>query len=248
MAQIRLHFYESLNDFVEPALRDIEIIHHFDRKASVKDVIESFNIPHTEIEQILVNNNAVGFNYIVQQGDHIQVYPVSRNAVMSSATILRPELPRPPLFVVDVNLGKLARYLRLLGFDCLYCNSYTDDTVAKIADEQWRIVLTRDCNLLQRRIITYGYFVRASLPKIQIKEVLNRFDLYPMLKTLNRCSHCNGQLIETEKQNVEHRLEPLTKQHFHRFLICSECDQIYWHGSHCTRVQRLIEDFSRRGL
>lgn len=248
MGQIRLHFYESLNDFVEPVLRNVEIIHHLDRKASVKDMIESFNVPHTEIEQIVVNSNEVDFNYIVQQGDHIQVYPLSRNAVMLPATILRPELPQPPLFVVDVNLGKLARYLRLLGFDCLYCNDYADDTVARIADEQRRIVLTRDRTLLQRRIIIYGYFVRASLPKIQTKEVLDRFNLYSILNPLTRCSHCNGQLIETEKQNIEHRLEPLTKQHYHQFLMCSVCKHIYWHGSHCARVQRLIESFSEINL
>lgn len=244
MAQIRIRFCQALNDFIAPALRNIEIIHGLDRKASVKDMIESFNVPHTEIELILVNGVAVDFNYIVQDDDTIQVYPALENPGVTPILQLRPESVQPPVFVVDVNLGRLARYLRLLGFDCLYRNDCDDDAVAKIASEQQRTVLTRDRTLLQRRIITHGYFVRADMPKIQTKEVLKRFDLYRLIKPLTRCTHCNGKLVETDKQKIEHRLEPLTKKHYDRFLICSECNQIYWQGSHCARLKRLIEEFS----
>ena len=244
MAQIRIRFCQALNDFIAPALRNIEIIHGLDRKASVKDMIESFNVPHTEIELILVNGIAVDFNYIVQDDDYIQVYPVLENPGVAPLLQLRPESVQPPVFVVDANLGRLARYLRLLGFDCLYRNDCDDDAIAKIASEQQRTVLTRDRTLLQRRIITHGYFVRADMPKIQTKEVLKRFDLYRLIKPLTRCTRCNGKLVETDKQKIEHRLEPLTKKHYDRFLICSECSQIYWQGSHCARLKRLIEEFS----
>lgn len=241
MAQIKLHFYRSLNDFIAPELGNTEITHVFDRKASVKDMIESFNVPHTEIEQIIVNGRAVDFNYIVQDDDTIQVYPALENPGITPSLQLRPASLRPLVFVVDANLGKLARYLRLLGFDCLYRNDYADATVAKIASEQQRTVLTRDRALLQRKIITYGYFVRADNPKIQTQEVLKKFQLYPLIKPFTRCTHCNGQLVETDKQKIEFRLEPLTKQHYDRFLMCSECNHIYWQGSHCARVQSLID-------
>lgn len=244
MAQIRLHFYQSLNDFLAPTLNNIEIIHNLDRKSSVKDMIESFNVPHTEVGSILVSGTAVDFNYIVQDRDYIQVYPVLENNPGASSVLLRPEPLRPPLFVVDTNLGRLTRYLRLLGFDCLYRNDYDDDAIAQIASEQLRTVLTRDRSLLQRKIITYGYFVRSDMPKIQTKEVLKRFDLYSFLKPLTRCTHCNGKLMETDKQEIAHRLKPLTRQHYDRFLICSECNQIYWQGSHSLRVRHLIDEFS----
>jgi len=244
MAQIRIRFYQSLNDFIAPGLGNTEIIHDFDRKASVKDMIESFNVPHTEIELILVNGIAVDFNYIVQDDDYIQVYPAFENPGVAPLLQLRPESLRPPVFVADANLGRLARYLRLLGFDCLYRNDYDDDAIAKIASEQHRTILTRDRTLLQRRIIIHGYFVRADMPKIQTKEVLRRFDLYPLIKPLTRCTRCNGELVETNKQKIEHRLEPLTKKHYDRFLICSECGQIYWQGSHCARIKRLVDEFS----
>lgn len=244
MAQIRIGFYQSLNDFIAPALSAIEIIHNLDRKASVKDMIESFNVPHTEVELILVNGIAVDFSYIVQDGDSIQVYPAEGNPEAGSLLPLRPGLSRPPVFVVDANLGKLARYLRLLGFDCLYRNDFSDAALAKIASEQQRTVLTRDRSLLQRRIITHGYFVRADMPKIQTREVLKRFNLYPLIKPLTRCAHCNGKLVETDKQEIEHHLEPLTRKYYENFLICPQCGQIYWQGGHYVRIKSLINEFS----
>ncbi len=234
MAQIKVHFYHSLNNFIAPALSATEIIHNFDRKASVKDMIESFNVPHPEVELILVNGIAVNFNYIAADGGP-EVKPLLP---------LRSELPRPPVFVVDSNLGKLARYLRLLGFDCLYRNDFGDATVATIASEQQRIVLTRDRSLLQRRIITYGYFVRANLPKIQTQKVLKRFNLYSLIKPLTRCTHCNGKLMETGKQQIEHCLEPLTRKYYEKFLVCPECGQIYWQGGHYVRIKLLIDEFA----
>lgn len=244
MAQIKIHFYHSLNDFIAPALSATEIIHKFDRKASIKDMIESFNVPHPEVELILVNGIAVNFDYIVQDGDSIQVYPADGNSEMESLLPLRSESSRPPKFLVDANLGKLARYLRLLGFDCLYRNDFDDAAVATIASEQQRTVLTRDRSLLQRRIITHGYFVRSDMPKIQTREVLKRFDLYPLIKPLTRCTRCNGKLAETGKQETEHLLEPLTKKYYEKFLICSECGQIYWQGGHYVRIKCLIDEFS----
>ncbi len=244
MAQIRIRFYHSLNDFIAPALSATEITHNFDRKASIKDMIESFNVPHPEVELILVNGIAVNFDYIVQDGDSIQVYPADGNPEVKRLLPLRPESSQPPVFVADANLGKLARYLRLLGFDCLYRNDFGDATVATIASEQQRTVLTRDRSLLQRSIITHGYFVRADIPKIQTREVLKRFNLYPLIKPLTRCTHCNGKLAETGKQQIEHCLEPLTRKYYEKFLICPECGQVYWQGGHYVRIKHLIDELS----
>ncbi|MCH9638954.1 MAG: Mut7-C RNAse domain-containing protein [Betaproteobacteria bacterium] len=81
---------------------------------------------------------------------------------------------------------------------------------------------------MQQKIITYGYFVRAHIPKTQIREVLNRFDLHHLVMPMTRCTRCNGKLAETDKQKTAHRLKPLTKKYFDQFLICSDCEQIYW--------------------
>ena len=244
MAQVELRFYEELNDFLAPALRKVAFLHAFSRRASVKDMIESFGVPHTEVDIILVNGHSVDFAYIVQDGDRISIYPVFESLDISPLVRLRPAPLRSPAFVLDSNLGRLARYLRLLGFDCLYQNDFDDETVATIADQEQRIVLTRDRALLQRKIITRGYFVREVRPRLQVKEVLARFDLYRLVKPFSRCIRCNGDLQTVDKQAIEGRLEPKTRKYFNSFKICTTCEQIYWQGSHHARSLRLIEDLT----
>jgi uncharacterized protein with PIN domain len=246
MAQVHLRFYEELNDFLSPALRKVTFSHEFTRRASVKDMIESFGVPHTEVEIILANGHSVDFSYIVQDGDRISVYPVFESLDVSPLLRLRPAPLRTPAFILDTNLGRLARYLRLLGFDCLYQNDFDDDTVATTADREQRIVLTRDRALLQRKIITRGYFVREVRPRRQVKEVLSRFDLYRLVKPFSRCTRCNGDLQAVDKQSVEDRLEPRTRKYYETFRECTACGQIYWQGSHHERSQRLIEELIRR--
>ncbi|HID81924.1 MAG TPA: twitching motility protein PilT [Chromatiales bacterium] len=245
MARIQLRFYEELNDFLPVALRKVEFTHDITRKASVKDVIESFGVPHPEVEIILVNGKSVDFSYIVQNGDRISVYPMFESLDISSLLQLRPRPLRLPHFIVDANLGALARYLRLLGIDCLYQNNYSDNEVATISDEQQRTVLTRDRTLLQRKIITHGYFVRADKPLIQTKEVLKRFDLYRSLAPFTRCTRCNGILKPVEKESIMERLEPLTKKYYDDFLICPDCQQIYWEGSHQQRAKILVNELMK---
>jgi uncharacterized protein with PIN domain len=245
MARVQLRFYEELNDFLAPALRKVTFSHKFDRRASVKDMIESFGVPHTEVDIILINGHSVDFSCIVQDGDRISVYPVFESLDISPLVRLRPAPLRSPAFVLDSNLGRLARYLRLLGFDCLYQNDYDDEAVANIADQGQRIVLTRDRALLQRKIITRGYFVRAVRPRPQVKEVLARFDLYRLVDPFNRCIRCNGDLQAVDKQAIEDRLEPKTREYFDSFRQCTACGQIYWQGSHHARSLRLIEELTK---
>ena len=244
MAHAELRFYEELNDFLPPAHRKATISHAFDRRASVKDMIESFGVPHTEVDIILVNGNSVDFSYIVQDGDLISVYPVFESLDITPLLRLRPKPLRFPRFILDANLGRLARYLRLLGFDCLYQNNYDDVTVANISSENHRVVLTRDRALLQRKMITHGYFVREVLPRRQVKEILSRFDLYRLIKPFSRCTRCNGELRPIEKQMILERLEPKTKKYYDAFLICPLCSQIYWQGSHHARSLRLVKEFT----
>src|SRR5210317_449588 len=135
MATAHLRFYEELNDFLPPAQRKVEFEHRFQRRTSIKDMIESLGVPHPEIELILVNGRSVDFSHIVEDGDRISVYPVFECLDVSTLIRLRPTPLRNPRFVVDCNLGRLARYLRLLGFDCLYRNDYTDAGVALISQQ-----------------------------------------------------------------------------------------------------------------
>ena len=244
MPPVQLRFYEELNDFLQPRRRKIDFAHELTRRTSIKDLIESFGVPHTEVEIILVNGRSVDFSYIVQAGDRISVYPVFESLDITPLLRLREKPLRDPRFVVDANLGQLARYLRLLGFDALYRNDYTDREVAEIADRDKRIVLTRDRALLQYKIITHGYFIRAVKPREQVREILTRLDLYHALHPYTRCLRCNGELEKVEKQAVLDRLEPKTKLHYDRFRRCKSCGQVYWKGSHFDRMEKLYESLT----
>ena len=243
MPQVTLRFYEELNDFLTPELRKRDFTHAFGRRTSVKDMIESFGVPHTEVEIILVNGASVDFTHIVQDGERISMYPVFEGLDVTPILRLRPEPLRTPRFILDTNLGRLAGYLRLLGFDCLYRNDYDDSTVAETAQREQRTVLTRDRALLQHRIIDHGYFVREVRPRFQVKEVLARFDLYRLVKPFSRCTRCNGELRDVDKAAIVDRLEPKTKKYFDTFKRCASCQQIYWQGSHYERSLKLLAEF-----
>jgi len=240
MATAHLRFYEELNDFLPPAQRKVEFEHRFERRTAIKDMIESLGVPHPEIELILVNGRSVDFSHIVEDGDRISVYPVFESLDVSSLIRLRPAPLRTPRFVVDCNLGRLARYLRLLGLDCLYRNDFDDETVSRISQQQQRIVLTRDRRLLHRKIITHGFYVRAVNPRDQVREVLQRLDLHGSVRPFTRCTRCNGRLKATSKETIDHQLEPKTRRYYEQFLQCEHCGQVYWQGSHHKRAQRLI--------
>jgi len=237
-------FYEELNDFLPASRRKRRFPHAFTRRASIKDMIEALGVPHTEIEVILANGDSVDFSYIVNDGDDISVYPMFESLDIRPLLKLRPQPLRRSRFVLDTHLGRLARYLRLLGFDCLYQNNFQDDELAVISSEQQRTLLTRDRLLLQRKIITRGYFVRSKLPLEQTVEVLRRFDLSGDIRPLGRCIRCNGLLEDIGKDAIEARLEPKTRRYYRRFRICPDCGQIYWRGSHFRQMTQLIDAIS----
>lgn len=246
MATARFRFYEELNDFLPPAQRKLEFGHNFVRRTSIKDMIESFGVPHTEIEIILVDGRSVDFSYIIKNGDRVSVYPMFESLDISPLLRLRPAPLRVPRFVIDTNLGRLARYLRLLGFDCLYKNDFSDAEVAAISEQDQRIVLTRDRRLLQRKIIDRGYFVRTTNPREQAREVIARMDLYALAKPFSRCTRCNGLLQDVPKSAVEHLLQPKTRRYYNHFRQCPQCGQVYWRGSHKNRARNMLEQLLDR--
>src|SRR5215208_5091043 len=214
MINIHLRFYEELNDFLPLEKRKISFDHTILVKTSIKDIIESLGVPHTEIDLILVNGQSVNFTYQVQENDYISIYPVFELLDIGELTHLRPEPLRNPRFILDVHLGKLARHLRLLGFDVIYDKHYSDETITIHCQTEKCIVLTRDVGLLKNKKITHGYWIRATDPEKQIIEVLNKFDLYRKSHPFTRCLECNGLLESVEKNKIIHLLLPATEQYY----------------------------------
>ena len=238
--RVQIRFYEELNDFLPPEQRKNTIQYSFKQPGSIKDMIEALGVPHTEIDLILVNGHSVDFNYPVQDGDRISIYPVFESLDITPVTRLRPAPLRIARFVLDTHLGRLAAYLRLFGFDTLYRNDYDDPTLASISVKEHRILLTRDKQLLMRKQITHGYYVRAIQPRRQLPEVLSRFDLYKTQQPFTRCMHCNGKINPVTKEEIEPHLLPRTKAWYDKFWQCAQCKKIYWKGSHYQRIQQLL--------
>ena len=179
-------FYEALNDFLLPEQRKQTLNFRFSGNPGIKDPIEVFGVPHTEVGLIVVNGASVGFDYQLADGDRVAVYPAFKGIDISPLVKLREPLQRPAVFVIDLNLGKLARLMRLFGFDALFAKDLSDKEIAHISMEQKRIVLTRDRRLLYAKAITYGYWVRAVKPLKQLAEVVERFDLADQLRPFCR--------------------------------------------------------------
>ena len=240
-----LRFYAELNDFLPPERRARDLACAVNR-ASVKDLIERFGVPHTEVDLVLVNGESVGFDYIVRDGDRISVYPVFESLDIAAVSRVRPEPLRVLRFVADGHLGKLARYLRFLGFDTLYSPDLDDDELARISASEGRVLLTRDRGLLRRSMVERGYCVRDDDPGRQLEEVVRRFDLARIAQPLQRCPRCNGEMVEVEKSRILDRLEPKTRRYYDRFFQCQECEQIYWPGSHHERITTFLQDMLAR--
>jgi len=242
MNSATFRFYAQLNDFLPQERRQVAFVVNFDGRVSVKHLVESLGVPHSEIDLILANRDPVGFAYLAQDGDLISIYPVFESIDIGAVGRLQPIPHSNTRFVLDTHLGQLAAYLRLLGFDSLYQNDYDDEDLAKISSEQQRILLTKDRGLLKRTIVSHGYCIRESNPRLQLLEVIRRFDLRGDINPFHRCLKCNGLLKSVEKEVILDRLEHNTSRYFNEFRICASCDQIYWKGSHYDRMQRFLDE------
>ena len=240
---VSMRFYEELNLFLDKKYRKKEFEYQYRGRPSVKDAIESLGVPHTEVDMILVNGDAVDFSYPLKDHDAISVYPVFERLDISGLQHLRKQALRNPRFVLDVHLGRLARYLRMAGFDCLYESSFTDEEIIRISVAEKRIILTRDKGILKNGRVTHGLYVQSDDPREQFGEIAVRLHLGDLFKPFSRCTLCNESIEPVTKESVLDKLEPLTKMHYSVFYRCTGCKRIYWKGSHFTRMAQFIDDY-----
>ncbi|HQM70747.1 MAG TPA: Mut7-C RNAse domain-containing protein, partial [Bacteroidales bacterium] len=145
-------------------------------------------------------------------------------------------------FIADVHLGKLARKLRLLGFDTYFESNLDDNEIIRMSLAESRIVLSRDKELINNSRITQGYRILSSDPREQIREVMIRFDLQNNLNPFSRCIDCNGMIENVSKESVNEYLPPKTRQYFDEFFRCRGCGKIYWEGSHYENMKKQIQN------
>jgi len=242
MRHATFRFYAELNDFLPPGQRQKDVVRSFLDTPTVKDQIEACGIPHTEVEVVLVNGASVGFDRRLEDGDRVSVYPVFEALDVTPLVRLRPRPLRDPCFVLDVHLGKLARRLRLLGFDALWDREADDERLVSLSLSERRILLTRDRGLLKRRELTHAAAVRATDPRRQLLEVVGRFDLTRSAAPFTRCLSCNGRLADVPKEDVLERIPAETRLHYDRFLSCASCQRVFWWGPHSRRLKEIVDE------
>jgi uncharacterized protein len=236
----RFRFYAELNDHLPPGDQYRTVEKQFFLPASVKDMIESMGVPHTEVDLVLVNGESSDFSRLIRDSDSVAVYPVFESVDITPVLRLRPQPLREPKFVLDVHLGRLAGYLRLLGFDTLYSNRFSDPELVEISAREKRLLLTRDRGVLKHSAVTHGYWLRQTSSRYQADEVVKRFDLARLIRPFTRCVVCNEILREASIAEIRSRVPSGVLEWCTEFRECTGCGRVYWKGSHYRRMSEWI--------
>ncbi|MFA5259810.1 MAG: DUF5615 family PIN-like protein [Candidatus Omnitrophota bacterium] len=239
VTQVFFRFYGALDDFLPRDKRHRTFSVTVKGRPSVKDTVEALGVPHPEIDIILVNRHSKTFGYQLVPGDRVAVYPAGFHVSVSPLKRLRPCV-RQARFVIDSHLGKLVRHLRLLGFDCVYKKDFPDAEIVRIAQQEARIVLTRDIGLLKNGTVRAGLWVRSPDPQLQLKEVLKKYGLISRIKPFRLCLECNGRILRVAKREVLGQLPEMVRETYSRFYSCRSCGKVYWKGSHYDQLSGLI--------
>ncbi|MDX1671032.1 MAG: Mut7-C RNAse domain-containing protein [Balneolaceae bacterium] len=220
----------SLLDFTDFD-KTAELTVDFSLQPSVKDLIESRGFPHTEVFGIEIDGNPSSFQAQVSDGAVIDIYSAETARKAHFEKLSKYPGDRPKKFVADVHLGKLARWLRLLGIDTRYSNSYSESELIELATGG-RLLLTRDIELLKHGALKFGYWIRDRNPEQQVSEVLQRIGPDVPIRPFSRCLECNGRLEPVSLEVIREQVPPGVQEWCESYYQCDSCDKVYWPGTH----------------
>lgn len=228
MTRAFFHFDPELHLFLRREHRGRSFEHVSPPTDTLMHVLESLGVPHTEIGAVTVNGGPAALHAPPPSGARVQV--MARGA----------ERLEDPRFVLDAHLGRLAAYLRMLGFDTLHDRLAHDADVAAASVRDGRVLLTRDVGLLKRGDVVRGAFIRATDPAQQLEEAVARFGLLASAAPFTRCLRCNARLEAVAKTSVSDRLPSRVREHYEDFGRCPACGRVYWKGTHFSRMVERI--------
>jgi len=153
-----------------------------------------------------------------------------------------------PKFIVDCNVGKLAKWLRLMGYDTRFFNGNSDSQLIAIAQAEGRVILSRDTQIMKRRVITSGklkaVLIQRDEPELQIRQVIDALDLDCRFKPFTICLECNQPLVERNKDKVKDLVPPYVFQTQNQYMECPKCHRIYWRGTHWQRMTEKLKKWT----
>lgn len=142
-------------------------------------------------------------------------------------------------FIADVMLGKLARWLRVLGLDVVYSNKLDDDEIQSIAESEDRIILTRDVPFAAQVKSRHCLLIKSDNYPEQVRQVIDTFNIKEFT-VFSRCLECNTPLQDVDKEDVFERIPPFVYLTQDRFATCPTCRRVYWHGTHANEMLKRI--------
>lgn len=240
---LSLIFYGDTKELLNKPCRsnDGVVKYPLNRQASIKDIIESLGVPHTEIGCLLLESTPKTFTFIPDGREEIHIHPLSPDLPVTSATLLRPN-PLPRLqFMVDVNVNKLAHLMRMAGIDTATVPGESYRLIAQAASREKRILLSRNKDLLKYNEVIFGRLIRSQNTFKQFAEVIKLYSLASQFRPFSRCMLCNIVLKQVVKKDIIHRLEPLTKKHYTVFKECPGCNRLFWRGSHHDQMVKKLK-------
>jgi len=241
MPCVHARFYAELNDHLPRDKQYRRYAISLSAPRLLAEVIQQEGVPLAEIDVILVNGSSVGAECLLRDGDSLSAHPVFETFDVTPLIRLRARPLRQVKFVLDVHLGKLATFLRMLGFDAVYSNAFTDEQLVTRSCCEGRVLLSRDRRLIAREELTRGYLVRDEEPLRQLQEVVERFDLRGSFAPFTRCLPCNALLVPVDKREVFDRLPAHVRGSFQEFSLCPLCRRVYWQGSHYEKMRAFVE-------
>jgi uncharacterized protein with PIN domain len=154
-------------------------------------------------------------------------------------------MPDTPKFVVDHNVGKLARWLRLMGYDARFFRGENDAELVAIALKEGRIIVTRDTRIMQRRLVTKGrlkaLLIESDQPERQIRQLIDSLHLDYRFNPFSLCLECNQPLVERKKAELKDLVPPYVFKTQEQFRQCPKCQRIYWRGTHWRAMTKRLE-------
>lgn len=237
---VTVRVYEELNDHLAPERRKRAFEVAARPGTTVRELLASLGVPVGEVDLVLVAGRVAGLDDPLEEGDRLAAYPVFEAFDLGALAPIAGRPLRQPSFFADEHLARLARYLRLAGFDTRLAPGWDDARLVAASEAEGRILLTKDRHLVTFLRPSRVFVPGSGRPAEQFVELVRRLQLEAAARPFTRCIVCNARLRPARREELAGRVPARVRAAHEQFLACEDCGRIYWPGSHHRRMSRLL--------